>query len=185
MNGPRFFPSKDDFRKWLADNHDKETELLVGFYKVDSGKASMTWSESVDQALCFGWIDGVRKRRDDESYTIRFTPRRPNSIWSSINIKKVEELSRDRLMMPSGVKAFDKKDDKKSAIYAYEKRPEKFETDIEKKFKNEQVAWEFFERQPPGYRRLCIHYVMSAKQEKTRISRLAKLILVSKAGKRL
>lgn len=158
---------------------------MVGFYKVKTGKPSMTWSESVDQALCFGWIDGVRKRVDEESYTIRFTPRRPNSIWSAINIAKVEELTRARLMTRAGIEAFGKRDDTKSAIYAYEKRPQAFDTNVEKEFRKDQEAWRFFERQPVGYRRLCIHYVMSAKQEKTRISRLAKLILVSKAGKRL
>jgi uncharacterized protein YdeI (YjbR/CyaY-like superfamily) len=185
MDRPVFFSSQSEFRKWLAKNHDKEKELVVGFYKVGTGKPSMTWSESVDQALCFGWIDGVRKSLNEESYTIRFTPRRPNSIWSAINIAKVEELTRARLMMPAGIEAFDKRDEKKSAIYAYEKRPQEFDSNVEKEFRKDRQAWEFFERQPAGYRRLCIHYVMSAKQEKTRTSRLAKLILVSKAGKRL
>lgn len=185
MDRPVFFSSKKQFREWLAKNHDKEKELLVGFYKVSSGKPSMTWSESVDQALCFGWIDGVRKSLDAECYMIRFTPRRANSIWSSINIKKVEELTRAHLMTPAGLEAFEKRDEKKSAIYAYEKRPEEFDPHIKKEFMKEQQAWEFFEKQPAGYKRLCIHYVMSAKQEKTRTSRLAKLILVSNAGKRL
>ena len=185
MDEPVFFTSQDGFREWLSKNHAKKKELLVGFYKVGAGRPSMTWSESVDQALCFGWIDGVRKRVDDESYTIRFTPRRSTSIWSSINIKKVESLARAGLMMPAGIEAFEKRDGKKSAIYAYEKRPEKFDPDIEREFKRDQLAWKFFEEQPNGYKRLCIHYVMSAKQEKSRISRLAKLILASKAGKRL
>ena len=185
MDIPIFFSSQNEFRKWLATSHGCEQELLVGFYKVGTGKPSMTWSESVDQALCFGWIDGVRKRVDDESYTIRFTPRRPNSIWSAINIKKVEELTRAGLMRPAGIEAFNKRDEKKSAIYAYEKRPQEFDSQTEKQFKKDRRAWEFFGKQPSGYKRLCIHYVMSAKQEKTRISRLAKLILVSKAGKRL
>jgi uncharacterized protein YdeI (YjbR/CyaY-like superfamily) len=145
----------------------------------------MTWSESVDQALCFGWIDGVRRRIDDDSYSIRFTPRRPNSVWSAINIKKVEELSASGLMHPIGLEAFRKRDEKKSAIYAYENRPKKFAPEFEDEFRKSQEAWEFFANQPPGYKQLCTHYVMSAKQEKTRISRLAKLILASKAGKRL
>src|SRR5687768_13780696 len=148
MHQAVFFSSQNDFRKWLAKNHDKETELVVGFYKVGSGRPSMTWSESVDQALCFGWIDGVRKRLDDESYTIRFTPRRANSIWSSINIKKVDELSAAGLMTPPGIDAFAKRDDKKSAIYAYEKRPQKFDASTEKEFRKNQEAWKFFERQP-------------------------------------
>ena len=185
MHSPVFFPSQNEFRAWLAKNHGREKELLVGFYKVGTGRPSMTWSESVDQALCFGWIDGVRRRLDDESYTIRFTPRRPNSIWSAINIKKVEDLTRAGLMMPAGVEAYKMRDEKKSAIYAYEKRPGDFDPQTEKEFKKNREAWEFFGRQPAGYRRLCVHYVMSAKQEKTRTSRLAKLILVSKAGKRL
>jgi uncharacterized protein YdeI (YjbR/CyaY-like superfamily) len=145
----------------------------------------MTWSESVDQALCFGWIDGVRKRLDDDSYTIRFTPRRPRSVWSAINIKKVEELSARGLMHPRGLEAFKKRDEKRSAIYAYENRPKLFDQKFETEFRKNKEAWEFFLKQPPGYKQLCTHYVMSPKQEKTRISRLAKLILASEAGKRL
>jgi uncharacterized protein YdeI (YjbR/CyaY-like superfamily) len=103
---PRFFPSQLDFRKWLEKNHNKETELIVGFYKVGTGKPSLTWSQSVDQALCFGWIDGIRKSIDNESYCIRFTPRKPSSNWSAINIKKVEELTKLGLMKPEGTKHF-------------------------------------------------------------------------------
>ena len=185
MLTPRFFPSHTDFRKWLKKNHDRETELLVGFYKIGSGKPSMTWSESVDQALCFGWIDGVRKRIDDESYTIRFSPRRPNSIWSAININKIAELKKKGLMRPQGSAAFDKRESKKSAIYSYEKKPEKLSGEFEREFRKNKEAWIFFQRQPEGYKRLCFHFVMSAKQEKTRISRLERLILASKAGNRL
>jgi len=145
----------------------------------------MTWSESVDQALCFGWIDGVRKRIDDHSYTIRFTPRRPGSIWSAINIAKVAELKKKGLMNPAGIAAFEKRTDAKSAIYSYEIDPEKLDREYEKLFRNEKQAWKFFTRQPPGYRRQMINRVMGAKQEKTRLSRLKKLILASENGKRL
>jgi len=182
---PKFFTTSDHFREWLEAHHDTETELLVGFLKIKTGKPCMTWSESVDQALCFGWIDGVRKRIDDESYTIRFTPRRPGSIWSAINIAKVAELKRKGLMRPAGVAAFNKKEDAKSVIYSYEKAPELLDGEYEKIFKRERKAWRFFAEQPPGYRRQMIHHVMDAKQEKTRLSRLKKLILASENGKRL
>ena len=182
---PKFFVSQKEFRTWLGKHHDTEPELLVGFYKVGSGKPSMTWSESVDEALCFGWIDGVRKRLDHESYTIRFTPRRENSIWSAINIRKVKDLTDRGLMHPAGMVAFEKREDTRSAIYAYEKEPPELDKELEEEFRKNREAWIFFQKQPPGYRRLCLHFVTSAKREKTRISRLEKLILVSKAGKRL
>src|SRR6187549_476911 len=117
---PTFFATQSDFRKWLEKNHSKATELFVGFYKVDSGKPSMTWSESVDQAICFGWIDGVRKSIDKDSYFIRFTPRKPTSIWSAINIKKVEELTKQGLMQPAGLASFEKRTEGKSRIYSFE-----------------------------------------------------------------
>lgn len=185
MTDPKFFTSQDAFRKWLEKNHDKKDELLVGFYKVGSGRPSMTWSESVDQALCFGWIDGVRKSLGDDSYTIRFSPRRRNSIWSSINIRKVDELTKKGLMHPSGFVAFEKRDEKKSAIYEYENRPKELAPEFVSKFKRNKKAWEYFNSQPPWYRRIGAHYVMSAKQEKTRTVRLERLILASEAGKRL
>jgi uncharacterized protein YdeI (YjbR/CyaY-like superfamily) len=182
---PKFFPTQEYFREWLEKNHDKERELTVGFHKVGSGKPSMTWSESVDQALCFGWIDGVRKRIDDKSYSIRFTPRRPDSTWSAVNVKKVDDLLGKKLMRPAGMTAFEKRREERSGIYSYEKEPEKFSKDFETQFRRNRAAWNFFQKQPDGYKRLSIHFVMSAKQEKTRISRLEKLILVSEAGERL
>src|SRR5881394_263753 len=141
---PTFFKTQPDFRKWLAKNHDKATELLVGFYKVGSGKPSMTWPESVDQALCFGWIDGVRRRIDDHSYSIRFTPRKPTSIWSSINTKKVEELIKSGQMKPAGLMAFEKRKENKSRIYSYENEPAKLSREFEKKFRANKKAWAFF-----------------------------------------
>ena len=129
---PQFFSTQSDFRTWLENNHQTETELLVGFYKVNSGKPSMSWSESVDQALCFGWIDGVRKSMDEESYTIRFTPRKKDSIWSAINIKKVEHLSGQGLMKEAGLKAFNLRTENKSRIYSHEKEPIPLHQNFEK-----------------------------------------------------
>ena len=185
MADPKFFPSPESFRNWLEKNHLNKSELLVGFYKIGTGKASITWSESVDQALCFGWIDGVRRRIDDESYTIRFSPRRPTSIWSAINIKKVGELRKMGLMHQAGLDAFAKRDEKRSSIYAYENRPRKLSPAFLKEFQKNKQAWTFFKSQPPWYRRLGSHYVMSAKQEKTRTTRLERLILASEAEKRI
>lgn len=182
---PIFFSSQDEFRKWLEKNHETEKEVIVGFYKVKSGKPCMTWSEAVDQALCFGWIDGIRKSLNAEAYTNRFTPRRPDSNWSAINIAKVEELTNKGLMRPAGVAAFAKRLEHKSAIYSYENRPKKFSTEYEKQFKKNRPAWDFFRSQAPSYQRLMIFWVMSAKQEKTRVIRLEKLIAMSAQGKRI
>jgi uncharacterized protein YdeI (YjbR/CyaY-like superfamily) len=185
MPNPKFFLTADDFRKWLEKNHEKKSELLVGFYKVGSGKRSMTWSESVDQALCFGWIDGVRKSIDEDSYCIRFSRRRPKSIWSAINIQKVKKLLDKGLMRKAGIAAFARRDENRSEIYSYENESKNFEKDLENEFRKNKDAWTFFQNQPQGYKRVCIHYVMSAKQQKTRTGRLNKLILASKAGQRL
>lgn len=180
-----FFATPQEFRKWLEKHHTSEKELLVGFYKVGTKKPSMTWSESVDQALCFGWIDGVRKSIDEHSYSIRFTPRKPTSIWSAINIKKVEELTKAGLMTLKGQKAFDLRKEEKSAIYSHEKEPTTLEPDYEKQFKANKKAWEFFNNQAPSYRKVMLHWIMSAKQEKTRLSRLEKTIRESELGKRI
>ncbi len=173
---PTFFPTQTDFRQWLEANHERETELLVGFYKVGSGKPSMNWSESVDQALCFGWIDGIRRSVDAESYSIRFTPRKPKSVWSAVNIKKIEELTKQGLMKPAGIAAFAKREESRSGIYAYENKPEKLPDEFEKQFRANEKAWNFFEKQPNGYRKTMFYWVMSAKQEATRLSRLQRLI---------
>jgi uncharacterized protein YdeI (YjbR/CyaY-like superfamily) len=164
------------FRKWLAKNHDKTDELLVGFYKRGSGRPSITWPESVDCALSYGWIDGVRRRIDDESYSIRFTPRRKGSIWSAINIRRVAELEKLGLMTDAGRKAFEKRDEKKSAIYSYEKAPQTLPPAMEKRFRANKKAWEWYSKQPPWYRRVTTHWVVSAKKEETRERRLATLI---------
>ena len=182
---PTFFADQSDFRKWLEKNHKKKTELLVGFYKVGSGKPSMSWSQSVDQALCFGWIDGIRKSIDENSYSIRFTPRKAGSIWSAINIKKVNELKRKGLMRPAGIASFEKRKENKSRIYSYEKEPVKLLPSYEKKFKASKKAWAFFASLSPSYKKLGVHWVMDAKQEKTQMSRLEKLIKESESGRKL
>ncbi len=174
---PRFFPSLAEWRAWLEKNHAESEELWVGLYKRDSGKPSITWPEAVDGALCFGWIDGVRKSIDEISYMIRFTPRKPRSTWSAINIKRAGELSKLKLMHPAGLAAFAKRDGDRSAIYAYEQRKTaKLPPAFEKKFREHADGWKFFQSQPPWYRRTSTYWVISAKRDETRIKRLATLI---------
>jgi uncharacterized protein YdeI (YjbR/CyaY-like superfamily) len=185
MTKPRFFPTPGAFRTWLDANHASATELLVGFYRKDSGKPSITWPESVDEALCYGWIDGVRRSLDGESYTIRFTPRRPRSIWSKVNMAKVEALLKAGRMMPAGLAAWEKRDPAKSGIYSFERETAAFDAELERHFKRNRAAWKFFQAQPPGYRRLATFYVVSAKRPETREKRLAVLIEHSAHGERL
>lgn len=182
---PNFFTTQNDFRRWLEENHDEKTEIIVGYYNVKSGKGGMTWSESVDQALCFGWIDGVRRKIDEESYCNRFTPRRAGSNWSAVNIKKVEELTAKGLMKPPGIAAFEKRKAEKSAVYSYENEPKQFSEDFENRFRADETAWNFFEKQANWYKKQMINWVMSAKQEKTRESRFEKLLTTSADEKRL
>jgi uncharacterized protein YdeI (YjbR/CyaY-like superfamily) len=170
---------------WLEENHATATELWVGFYKRDSGKPSITWPESVDQALCFGWIDGIRKRVDKITYKIRFTPRRRSSIWSAINIKRAEELARQKRMRPAGLKAFAARIENKSGIYSYEQRTTELAEPYATHLKKNKAAWNFFGMQPPSYRKMIGWWIVSAKKEETRIARLAKLIRESAKGKRL
>lgn len=185
-DAPAFFSTPREFREWLEKNHGTVKELLVGFHKKDSGKPSITWPESVDQALCFGWIDGVRRSLGDTSYTIRFTPRKSGSTWSAINIARVKELTAGGLMHAAGVKAFEARQANKSAIYSYEQRQTaQFDAAFERQFRANQKAWDFFQQQPPGYRHLCTFFVMSAKQEETRGRRLARLIEDSGKGQRI
>ena len=182
---PKFFPTPTDFRRWLEENHKTEAEIIVGYYKVSSGKLGITWSESVDEALCFGWIDGVRRKVDAESYCNRFTPRRPDSNWSAVNIAKIAELTAKGLMKPAGIAAFAKRKESKSAIYAYENELKKFSGEFEKQFRANENAWIFFENQANWYKKQMINWVMTAKQEATRQSRLAKLIAKSESGRKL
>jgi uncharacterized protein YdeI (YjbR/CyaY-like superfamily) len=182
---PKFFRKSADFRTWLEKNHATATELTVGFYKKDSGKPGITWPESVDQALCFGWIDGIRKRVDKISYQIRFTPRRRGSIWSAINIKRTRELVRQKQMRPVGLKAFAARIENKSGIYSYEQRRTELREPYAKLLKKNKSAWNFFKTQPPSYRKMMSWWIISAKREQTRIVRLAKLISASEKGRRL
>jgi len=179
---PTFFAKQSDFRKWLKKYHKKETELVVGFYKVGSGKPSMTWPQSVDEALCFGWIDGVRKSIDQDSYQIRFTRRKPASIWSAINIKKIAELTEKGLMQPEGLATFEKRKEERSKIYSYENEEAKFTRDFLKQFKTNKKAWDYFQSLAPSYRKTSIHWVTSAKQNTTKIKRLKELIGDSEKG---
>jgi uncharacterized protein YdeI (YjbR/CyaY-like superfamily) len=180
----KFFASTSEFRAWLERHHETSKELWVGFYKKSTGKPTITWSESVDVALCFGWIDGIRKKIDENSYTNRFTPRRPGSRWSAINVNKVKELKKRGLMHPVGLQRFNERKD--HAGYSYEQRDSvPLDKKFEKQFRSNKKAWEFFQKQPPWYRKLLTYWVMSAKQDETRVRRLLKLIETSSLGKRL
>ena len=181
----KFFKTPSDFRKWLAAHHASETELWVGFYKKDSGKSSITWPQSVDEALCFGWIDGIRKKIDEVSYKIRFTPRKQRSTWSAVNIKRVPELTEQGLMKEAGLKAFAARQENRSGIYSYEQRSPELPAQYAKKLKKNAAAWKFFQAQPPSYRKAVNWWVVSAKQEETRLKRLDKLIDDSAAGRRI
>jgi uncharacterized protein YdeI (YjbR/CyaY-like superfamily) len=182
---PAFFSSQSEFRKWLEKYHKLETEIIVGFYKVTSGKQNMTWSQSVDEALCFGWIDGVRKSIDNVSYCIRFTPRKKTSNWSSVNIKKVDELIKQGLMKPAGIAAFNFRKAEKSGTYSFERENSELPESFIKRFKSNKNAWDFFARQAPSYQKTMIYWICSAKQESTRISRLEKTIAESNNQKRI
>ena len=181
---PKFFSSPEQFREWLAKNHDSASELLIGFHKKDSGKKSITYPQALDEALCFGWIDGVRRSLDETSYTIRFTPRKPRSIWSNVNVRHVERLTKAGRMAEPGIKAYALRDPERTGIYAFENRPREFSPEFEKKFRANKRAWEFFQTEPPSIRKTCIFWVMSAKKEETRVRRLEQLIESSANGVR-
>src|SRR3979490_3206482 len=181
---PTFFPTPSEFRAWLEAHHDTVRDLIVGFYKRDSGKPSITWPEAVDAALCFGWIDGVRKSVDEFSYTIRFTPRKSRSTWSAINIKRMAALQKLGLVHNAGLQAFQRRTADRSAIYAYEQRKgAKLTAEHEKLFRANKDAWTFFQAQPPWYRRTSSWWMISAKREETRTTRLARLIDDSAHGR--
>jgi uncharacterized protein YdeI (YjbR/CyaY-like superfamily) len=182
----RYFKNPAEFRAWLVKNHDRATELGVVLHKKVSGKATMTWSDAVDQALCFGWIDSVARRLDDTARVQRFTPRKPNSNWSAVNIKKVEELTARGLMTPAGVAAFARRTEARSQVYSYENRHlASLDPEREAEFRGNARAWEFFGKQPPSYRQTAIYWVMNAKRDETRAKRLARLIEASAGGRRL
>jgi uncharacterized protein YdeI (YjbR/CyaY-like superfamily) len=185
MKNPIFFELTTDFREWLAENHDTEEVLWVGYYKVATGKPSMRWEESVKETLCFGWIDGLRKSIDEESYKIRFTPRRTDSHWSKKNIQMVEELIEEERMQPPGIEAYKNRDASNSGKASYERENSELKPEYRDKIKANEVAWTFFQELAPGYTQTSIHWVMSAKQEKTRQRRLKILIESCEEGRKI
>jgi uncharacterized protein YdeI (YjbR/CyaY-like superfamily) len=186
MATPRFFESAIHFRAWLEANASTAHELLVGYHKVATGRPGISWSESVDEALCFGWIDGVRERIDDHTYSIRFTPRRATSIWSAVNIGKLEQLRAQGRMTPAGEAAFAHRTEAKSVVYAYEQpATAELTSDEVRAFQRNQLAWRYFEATPPSYKKVMLHWVTTAKRADTRAARLAKLMAACAAGLRL
>ena len=182
---PTYFNSPAPFRAWLQKNHSSTDSLLVGFYKKGSGKQSMTWPESVDEALCFGWIDGVRKGVDTERYTIRFTPRKPGSVWSSVNVRKMQMLIDEGRMQPAGLAAFEKRKEERSGIYSHEQKSVELPEPYRTLLSANTTVWEFFQKQAASYRKAVSWWVMSAKQEKTRLTRIEKLIACSAKSERV
>ena len=181
----RFFETPADLRTWFRVHHRSADELWVGFYRKGSGRVSVTWPEAVDEALCFGWIDGIRKRLDGESYTNRFTPRRKRSTWSAVNIARVGVLTKEKRMRPAGLAAFAARTENRSGIYAYEQRRDRLEEPYAGILKKNSRAWEFFQAQPPSYRKIIGWWIVSAKKEETRLARLRKLIAISARGERV
>jgi uncharacterized protein YdeI (YjbR/CyaY-like superfamily) len=186
MPDPIYFATGAEFRAWLEQHHDDHTELLVGFWKRSTGRPSLTWQESVDEALCFGWIDGVRRGVDAERYTIRFTPRQKRSTWSLVNIRRVGELVAEGRMTPAGLAAFEARTGDRSGIYSHERRTAaELEPEQRARFEAAPEAWTWFQAAAPSYRRQAIHWVTSAKQPETRERRLAALIADSAAGQKV
>jgi uncharacterized protein YdeI (YjbR/CyaY-like superfamily) len=186
MSAPRFFQTAQAFARWLQANAGIADELLVGFYKVGSGQPSMTWPQAVDEALCYGWIDGVRRRLDDVAYSVRFTPRRRSSIWSAVNIAKYQALQAQGRITPAGAQAFAHRKADKSVIYAYEQaHTAELSPQEQAAFQRDGAAWAYFEATPPGYRKVMLHWVTTAKKPETRVVPLAKLVEACSAGMRL
>jgi uncharacterized protein YdeI (YjbR/CyaY-like superfamily) len=182
---PKFFRTPERFRAWLKKSHASKSELLVGFYRKDSGEPSLSWPESVDEALCFGWIDGIRRRIDERSYSIRFTPRKPTSTWSRVNIARAEALIEEGRMQPAGLAAYKRRKENRSGIYSYEQRKPQLEEPYAGKLKRKKKAWDFFQAQPPSYRKAVSWWIVSAKREETRLRRLNQLIECSTKGTRI
>jgi uncharacterized protein YdeI (YjbR/CyaY-like superfamily) len=181
----RFFRSSAELRRWLARNHDKADELWIGFNRKDSLRGGITYAEALDEALCFGWIDGIRKKLDEFSFTNRFTPRKKKSIWSNVNIAHVERLKREGRMMPAGAAAYAAKDEKRAGVYSFERETAELEPWMKERLRENAKAWKFFEAQPPYYRRVTSWWVISAKRTETREKRLADLIAFSAKQTRL
>ncbi len=182
---PTFFRTPSAFREWLARHHAEARELLVGYYKKDSGKPSITWPESVDEALCFGWIDGIRRSVDERSYTIRFTPRTSGSVWSAVNIRRAQALIEQGRMEPAGLKAYEARRENRSGVYSYEQRPADLEEPYRRLVQANEAAWAFLQEQPPSYRKAVTWWIVSAKKEETRLRRLEKLTAFSARGQRV
>jgi len=182
---PEFFPEPGDFRRWLEKHHRTRDELWVGYWKKATGKPSMTWPESVDEALCFGWIDGLRKSIDAEAYMIRFTPRRPRSNWSLVNIARVAVLTDEGRMAPAGLDAYEARDPERSGVYSFERDEARFTPEQKRALEANAEAWAFWKAQPPGYRKQATAWVTSAKREETRARRLSRLIEDSAQGLRI
>ena len=182
---PTFFEAQAEFRQWLEQHHCETRELWVGFYRKESGRGGITYPEALDEALCFGWIDGLRKALNNSSYTIRFTPRKADGIWSTVNTRRVEELTKLGRMQKPGLAAFKNRDLQKSQQYSYERHNCKLEAAQEKKLQANTEAWEFFRAQAPWYQRTTTWWVVSAKREETRLKRLATLIEDSEKGRRI
>ena len=186
MTEPRFFATPEEFRAWLEEHHMTDTELIVGFHKKNTGRPTMSWTESVREALCFGWIDGIRRSLGEESYTIRFTPRKPRSIWSARNVAHVEELIREGRMTRAGLAAYQARSAERTGVYSFEQRnAARLDNEQEERFRADGAAWSFFQAQPPSYRRTAIYWVVSAKRPETRARRLDTLIADSAAGRRI
>jgi len=181
---PTFFPTEANFRLWLESNHETAPELLVGFWKKGSGKPSIDWPQARDQALCFGWIDGIRKSLGDESYTIRFTPRRKGSIWSKVNVERYQALKAAGLMTPAGDQAYER-DKHRTGLYSFERPLAELTAEEEARFRKHETAWSDWEKRPPGYRKTALHWVTSAKRPETRAKRLATLIACSADGEKI
>ncbi|KAA9353023.1 YdeI/OmpD-associated family protein [Larkinella humicola] len=182
---PTFFATPAEFRQWLEQHHETEKELFVGFYKVGSGKPSITWPQSVDEALCFGWIDGIRKSIDETSYMIRFTPRKTKSIWSAVNLKRIGELIEQGLVKPTGLAVYRERDLKKAGLYSHEKEDQPLAAAFETQLKANEKAWQFFHQQAPSYQKTVRHWIMGAKQPETRLKRLMSLIEDSENGRKV
>ena len=181
---PTFFPTEADFRRWLEANHETGPELLVGFWKKSSGKPSIDWPQARDQALCFGWIDGIRKSLGEDAYTIRFTPRRKGSIWSKVNVARYDALTAAGQMTAAGEAAYER-DRHRSGVYSYEKPLASLTPEEEALFRENKDAWADWEARPAGYRRSALGWITGAKRPETRAKRLAELIGVSAEGRRL
>ncbi|MFN8535179.1 MAG: YdeI/OmpD-associated family protein [Dehalococcoidia bacterium] len=179
---PHFFETSDEFRAWLAANHERESEIWVGYFKKATGRASLTWPESVDQALCFGWIDSVRRSLGDSSFANRFTPRRRGSNWSAVNVRRVEELTALGLMEPAGLRAFEERDERRTELYSYEQGLAGLSAAEQAAFEADLAAWRYFSARPPSYRKAATWWVVSAKRADTRQRRLETLIADSGRG---